>query len=116
VTVPPDHVGRLFDLGRMLVPAVSGLKPHTIWSASRPLLQAERVPDPYRISRASDCLDHGARDGVNGLVTLIGGKATTMRAMAEKAADLVCRKTGRQIACRTQETVLLPYRCFWRPA
>ena len=116
VTVPAGHADRILDLGRMLVPAVCSLKPHTVWSASRPLLQPDRIPDPYRISRAFDCFDHGPRDGVEGLVTLIGGKATTMRAMAAKTADLICRKTDRQIACRTQETVLLPYRRFWRSA
>jgi glycerol-3-phosphate dehydrogenase len=116
VTVPPGHVERLLELGRMLVPALRGLKPHSVWSASRPLLQGEGARDPFRISRTFDCFDHGSRDGVEGLVTLIGGKATTMRAMAAKTADLICRKTGRQIACRTQEEVLLPYRRFWRPA
>jgi len=116
VSVPPDHVPRLFDLCRALVPAVGGLKPHAVWSASRPLLQSGEAADPYRISRSFDCFDHGRRDGVEGLVTLIGGKATTMRAMAEKTADLICQKTGRLIPCRTRETLLLPYRCFWRSA
>lgn len=116
VTVPPGHVPRLFELCRALVPAVGGLKPHAVWSASRPLLQSGGAADPYRISRSFDCFDHGRRDGVEGLVTVIGGKATTMRAMAEKTADLICQKTGRQIPCRTRETVLLPYRHFWRSA
>jgi glycerol-3-phosphate dehydrogenase len=114
VSVPPSHVARLFELCRVMVPAVGGLKPHAVWSASRPLLQREGAVAPYQISRSFDCFDHGTRDGVEGLVTIIGGKATTMRAMAEKTADLICRKTGRQIPCRTRDTVLLPYRCFWR--
>jgi glycerol-3-phosphate dehydrogenase len=46
----------------------------------------------------------------------LGGKATTMRAMAEQTADMVCRKTGRAVACRTQQAPLLPYRRFWRGA
>jgi glycerol-3-phosphate dehydrogenase len=114
VTVPPGHVPRLFDLCRALVPAVGDRKPHAIWSASRPLLQSGGAVDPYRMSRSFDCFDHGRRDGVEGLVTVIGGKATTMRAMAEKTADLICQKTGRKLPGRTRDTVLLPYRCFWR--
>ena len=114
--VPPGHVERLLELGRALVPAVGGMKPHAAWSASRPLLQTPGAADPYRISRSFECFDHGPRDGVEGLITLIGGKATTMRAMAEKAADLVDRKTGRSIPCRTRVTILTPYRRFWRPA
>lgn len=116
VAVPPEHVQRLFELGRALVPAVSRLTPHAVWSACRPLLRSQAVSDPYRISRSFDCFDHGARDGVEGLISLIGGKATTMRAMAEQASDLIDRKTGRSIACRTRDTMLLPYRCFWRRA
>ena len=50
--------------------------------------------------------------GVEGLVTLIGGKATTMRAMAARTADPVCRKTGRGAPCRTRDTVLRPHRSF----
>jgi glycerol-3-phosphate dehydrogenase len=111
--VPPGHVPRLIDLCTALVPALAGLKPHAAWSASRPLLQSGEPAEPYRISRSFDCFDHGRRDGVEGLVTLIGGKATTLRAMAEKTADLICQKTGRRIPCRTRETPLLPYRCFW---
>ena len=114
VMVPEEHVARLFGLCANLVPAVAGLQPHAIWSASRPLLVAGPNKDPFGISRTFDCFDHAERDGVEGLVTLIGGKATTMRAMAELTADLICRKLGREIPCRTRETVLLPYRSYWR--
>jgi len=114
VTAPKEHVARLFELCAMLVPAVADLLPHAIWSASRPLLLTGRNQDPFGIRRTFDCFDHAERDGVEGLVTLIGGKATTMRAMAELTADLICRKLGREIPCRTRETVLLPYRYYWR--
>jgi len=96
------------------VPAAAALAPHAVWCAGRPLLVSGRERDPFKISRTFDCLDHAGRDGVEGLVTLIGGKATTMRAMAERTADLVCRKTGRGAPCRTRDTVLQPHRGFWR--
>lgn len=116
VTAPKGHAQRLLALGAHLLPAIQGLPPHAVWSASRPLLSRlpGQVQDPFAISRTFDCFDHASRDQVEGLVTLIGGKATTLRAMAEKSADLICRKTGRDIACRTRETVLLPYRRYWR--
>jgi glycerol-3-phosphate dehydrogenase len=66
------------------------------------------------ISRTFDCYDHKQRDNIEGLVSIVGGKATTMRAMAEKAADLICRKTGRDIPCQTRETKLLHYRMFYK--
>ncbi len=116
VTAPAAHIRRLLTLGAQLLPAVRSLQPHAVWSASRPLLRTDPALDPYSISRTFDCFDHAVRDRVEGLVTLIGGKATTMRAMAEKSADLICRKTGRNIAGRTRETVLRPYRGYWRQA
>jgi glycerol-3-phosphate dehydrogenase len=66
-----------------------------------------------RISRTFDCLDHAERDDMEGIVTVLGGKATTMRAMAEKTADLICRKTGRDLRCRTSEVALKPYRTYY---
>jgi glycerol-3-phosphate dehydrogenase len=113
VTVPAEHVTRLQSLCSRLVPAVGSAARHAAWSASRPLLRSGETRNPFAISRTFDCFDHARRDAVEGLVTLIGGKATTMRAMAEQTADLICRKTGRTVACRTRETVLLPYRRYW---
>jgi len=111
---PPGHAARLVELCGRLVPALKRLAPHAVWCAGRPLLLSGAERDPFRISRTFDCIDHADRDGVEGLVTLIGGKATTMRAMAERTADLVCRKTGCGAPCRTRETVLLPHRGFWK--
>ncbi len=114
VTVPAEHAARLLALCGRLVPAVGKQSAHAVWSASRPLLAATAAQDPFGISRTFDCFDHKTRDGLEGLLTLIGGKATTMRAMAEQTADLICRKTGRSASCRTRQVRLLPYRRYWR--
>ena len=53
-------------------------------------------------------------DGIEGLVSVIGGKATTLRAMAEKTADLICKKTGRNIACMTENKKLLHYGRYYK--
>ena len=47
-------------------------------------------------------------------ILIIGGKATTMRAMAENTADLICRKLGRNVPCKTRETQLHHYRHFYK--
>jgi glycerol-3-phosphate dehydrogenase len=47
---------------------------------------------------------------------VIGGKATTLRVMAEKTADLICRKTGRDIPCKTKTEKLLHSRMFYKKA
>jgi glycerol-3-phosphate dehydrogenase len=50
---------------------------------------------------------------VDGFVTITGGKATTLRAMAEAAADLVCAKLGVAAPCRTREIVLVPHGAYY---
>jgi glycerol-3-phosphate dehydrogenase len=50
---------------------------------------------------------------VDGFVTITGGKATTLRQMAEKTADVVCQKMGITTPCRTKEVKLLSYRKFY---
>jgi glycerol-3-phosphate dehydrogenase len=65
------------------------------------------------LSRTFRCFDHAVEDGVEGLVTIAGGKATTLRAMAEATADLVCRKLDLDAPCRTRETPLLPHTAYY---
>jgi len=57
-------------------------------------------------------LDHSAREGLEGFCTVVGGKATLARLMAEKAADLVCRALGVDEPCRTREAALPSWRDF----
>ncbi len=112
VELPAEHIQRLHRMGARLVPALAGQPVHAAWSACRPLIQDNEEKDPMRISRGFACIDHQNRDGVQGLISMIGGKATTLRAMAEKAADLICSKTGRQLACTTGTMPLPSYRRF----
>jgi glycerol-3-phosphate dehydrogenase len=114
VELPPGQVRKIVDACAQMVPAVKDAPFRTIWWASRPLIAQKDAQDPQQISRAFDCFDHKERDGIEGLVSVIGGKATTLRAMAEKTADLVCRKIGRRIACRTKTAKLLHYRMFYK--
>jgi glycerol-3-phosphate dehydrogenase len=111
---PPEHAAKIVERCAEMVPAVKTAAIHSVWSAARPLLVQAAAQDPQQISRTFDCFDHKHRDNLEGLVSVIGGKATTLRAMAEKAADLICRKTGRNIASRTKTAKLLHYRMFYK--
>ena len=59
-----------------------------------------------RPSAPSPCSITQQRDGVGGLVTVVGGKFTTYRLMAERAADVVCAQLGVTKPCVTKEYVL----------
>ena len=111
--IPRSHVRRMVTLCSQLVPKVSETPIHAAWSAARPLVVQNPTEEPTKITRSFECMDHDSRDGVAGFISVFGGKATTMRAMAEKAADLVCKKTGRSASCRTRETKLMHWRQFY---
>ena len=58
--------------------------------------------------------DRPREDGRRGgFVTITGGKATTLRGMAEVCADVVCRKLGVDEPCRTRDTILLPHTAYF---
>lgn len=100
-----------------LVPGFSSQAIHAVWAAARPLAgrldNAGLVNDDVRLmSRDFMVLDH-ASSSVSGMATLIGGKATVLRAMAEKAADHVCKVFSVDEACRTADFVLPSWRTFY---
>jgi len=66
----------------------------------------ESVDDPGAVSRDFAILDHEERDGVWGISTVVGGKFTTYRRIAEAVADHVCAKFGIDRPCRTAEVPL----------
>ncbi|WP_335587140.1 anaerobic glycerol-3-phosphate dehydrogenase subunit GlpA [Halodesulfurarchaeum formicicum] len=51
-------------------------------------------------------LDHGERDDLPGVTTVVGGKLTTYRLMAEAVSDAVAEKLGLDAPCRTAEEPL----------
>jgi len=61
---------------------------------------------PSNITREHSVLDHKIKDGIDGLVSVLGGKITAYRAVAKDATDTVCRKLGVKAACTTAEVPL----------
>jgi len=61
--------------------------------------------DEVRLVKKYSLCDHQQEDGIAGLITVVGVKYTTARAVAEKTIDLVFKKIGKQPPrCRTHET------------
>ena len=107
------QAGRMIEMGSEMVPAAATAAVKAVWWAARPLLSQKTADGPQKISRRLLCIDHLQRDGIDGLVSIIGGKATTLRAMAEAGADLIGQKLGYKTKCRTETTSLLPYRAYY---
>jgi glycerol-3-phosphate dehydrogenase len=112
IMIPPEHVARMIAQGEQLIPSVRKIPMRAKMAVARPLI-ARSGMDARVVSRTFECFDH-ASDGVEGFVTIAGGKTTTARAMAERVSDLVCHKLGLAAECRTCETPLAWYRLFYQ--
>lgn len=91
-----------------LVPGIANVEAVHAWAGVRPLYGARSRsagPDgnPHSWSRDFTVLDHASRDGLSGLVSIVGGKLTSFRLMAEKTTDVVCRILGTEAPCRTAQ-------------
>ncbi len=109
--VPPGEADRMVAEAIRMAPVLREIVPVRSWAALRPLAPAEQQggrPDPQGRGLTRDFLliDHEARDGLGGFVTIVGGKVTTARRMAEAVADLICAKLGVDAPCRTAEEPL----------
>ena len=71
----------------------------------RPLIGSAPDGDDRGVSRGFSLLDHAA-DGIDNFLTITGGKMTTFRMMAEKAADVVCGHLGVSAPCQTAKVPL----------
>lgn len=92
-----------------LVPGLQNAQTmHAYWGI-RPLYDPVAVSsEPASdLSRDFCVLDHDSRDGLSGFTSIVGGKLTTYRLMAEQTADVVCGKLGIDEESRT-DAVPLP--------
>jgi glycerol-3-phosphate dehydrogenase len=113
VKVPdPDHfaiepweVNLCLEEGDKLVPGFKEMRMLRAWAGVRPLYQETATPaegsDNRSVTRAFVLLDHAARDGVEGIISITSGKWTTYRKMAEVTVDLACKKLDVERPCRT---------------
>ncbi len=59
------------------------------------------------VSRTFTIIDHKKKDDIDGFLSIIGGKLTTYRLMAEKIVDIIAEDLGVHIPCRTAEVRLV---------
>jgi len=113
VTMDTDHyevtreeVRSIVAEAAAMLPAVEERRVLRVFAGARPLYDpAHAAGDSRFLSRSHTVLDH-AGDGVDNLVSIVGGKLTTYRLMAEDTAGVICRKLGVDAACRTAEEPL----------
>ncbi|MBZ0272767.1 glycerol-3-phosphate dehydrogenase/oxidase [bacterium] len=75
----------------------------------RPIVETETaVMNVNRASRKYEITDHETAGGVAGFVTVIGGKYTTSRGLAETVVELAAQRLGRPRPARVSAGFVLP--------
>jgi glycerol-3-phosphate dehydrogenase len=112
VTDPDDwpitraEIEQMLEAGENLVPGFTAARALRVWGGVRPLFQDHAPADTRDVTRAHAVLDHRARDGVSGFLTITGGKFCTFRLMAQDAVDAACKVLGTRRPCRTADEPL----------
>ncbi|MBQ9137844.1 MAG: anaerobic glycerol-3-phosphate dehydrogenase subunit A [Alistipes sp.] len=104
--VTREEVDLLLREGSMLAPALNYTRILRAYAGVRPLVASDDDPSGRSVSRGIVVLDHATRDGVEGFVTITGGKLMTYRLMAEWTVDLICKKLNIDAKCTTAEALL----------
>jgi glycerol-3-phosphate dehydrogenase len=104
--ITPDEVDLLLREGEKLSPLLARTRILRAYAGVRPLVASDDDPSGRTVSRGIVLLDHATRDGMEGFITITGGKLMTYRLMAEWATDLICKKIGNDGKCRTAEIPL----------
>ena len=100
------EVDRILEQGMQMMPGLAQTRFIRAFSGVRPLMMsADAESDGRKASRGFMLFDH-EQEGVNNFVTIAGGKLTTFRLMAEKTADLVAKRLGNTVACKTAKEAL----------
>jgi glycerol-3-phosphate dehydrogenase len=102
---PEEHweIDLMMDTAAEMVPVVEDARMIRAYWGVRPLFDPDQddSKETGDITRDYSLLDHAERDGMEGFTTIVGGKLTTYREMAESVADHVCEVFDVDATCRT---------------
>ncbi|MDH4201137.1 MAG: glycerol-3-phosphate dehydrogenase/oxidase, partial [Spirochaetia bacterium] len=74
--------------------SVSAIK--HVYAGIRPLAVAKESKNTYNVSRKHEIIDHLITDNISGLYSVIGGKWTTSRALAEITVDKILKRQNKK--------------------
>lgn len=106
MSVTPQEVEILMREGAKLAPIMAQTRILRAYAGVRPLVASDNDPSGRSVSCGIVLLDHTSRDGLEGFVTITGGKLMTYRLMAEWVTDKACEKLEHSARCITAERPL----------
>ena len=122
LAIEPWEVDLLLTEGQVLIPTLRRHRALRAWAGIRPLYRPASDRSATRgLPRSHIMVDHRSSDGVAGLLSIIGGKLTTYRQMAQDVVDHIASQVPSAGPCRTATQALptleaRPYALGERPA
>ena len=101
-----EEVLEMLEIGKEVFENLPNYRILRAYTGTRPLYSADPQEAGRAVSRNFVILDH-AKEGLNGFASIVGGKLTTYRLMAEKLSDFVCSKLSVSAACRTADEAII---------
>lgn len=101
-TVDQNEIETLIKEGSIMVPSISNMKYHRIYSSIRVLYKRFEKETGRTATRDFVIIDHEKEHGIRGILSIFGGKFTTSRLMGERVGDLVTEKLGLNVKSRTR--------------
>src|SRR5437764_12718003 len=101
-----DEVRRMIEEGAMMLEGVTNDRRVRAYAGVRPLYDLGAEAEGREMSRNFAVIDHHERDGIKGFTSIVGGKVTTYRLMAERVVDVAARHLGVSTPCTTAEVPL----------
>jgi glycerol-3-phosphate dehydrogenase len=98
--IDPAEVDLVATQAEQMIPSFGTTRLIRAYTGVRPLLKASGT-DGRSISRGFKIIDHE-----NGMYSILGGKLTTYRLMAEKMVDVIMEKFGIRAICKTADLPL----------
>ncbi len=101
-----DEVRRMIEEGAMMLDGVTTARAMRAYAGVRPLYDLGAEAEGREMSRNFAVIDHEQRDGIKGFTSIVGGKVTTFRLMAERVVDVAAGHLGVRTPCTTAEVPL----------
>lgn len=104
------EIENLLQLGDVMIPGLATARVLRAFCGVRALYAPREASTVggREISRSFALIDHETKDGVRGLISIVGGKLTTYRLMAAVVCDCISKKLGVKSECITDTVPLRP--------
>jgi glycerol-3-phosphate dehydrogenase len=107
LTVTRDEIEYVIDAAARALPQARSWRPLRAWAGVRNTAFEWGI-DADRLSRRLEIIDHAERDGIAGLLSVVGGKLAAYRTQAEEIVDVAMHRLGRTAVHCTSGAVPLP--------